>query len=301
MNFALKTHGEKDMKTTDSNVLVLLPAYNVSETIGDILNQLKGYTVLVVDDGSVDETAKILSNYEVLTLHHAENMGLSNAIRTGINYAINNGFDSVITIDADGQHDPYYINSFIEMLKTHDLVCGNRFNSLHGIPSSKIASNTFASALLTHLFNVYIPDASCGYKGFRVSHELVDYIESSTDYSIVFDILLYAFQQKMNIGLVNMEAVYYPSILWSTRIIELNSLLHAINRSIPFDSICNLIQEKSNESCSFDVNVCDINFSFYYLSDFRSYLIQADYDSISTFHNKMRNEKNAVKYNNSSV
>lgn len=119
------------MPPATPRTLIVLPAYNEAESVADVvrevLNSVPGSTVLVVDDGSLDRTSDIarLAGALVATLPY--NLGVGGAMRVGFRYAIENGFDVVVQIDADGQHDPASVPALLEALGSADLVLGARF------------------------------------------------------------------------------------------------------------------------------------------------------------------------------
>jgi len=91
--------------------LIVIPAYNEELTIGSVVALAKKYgDVLVVDDGSKDKTSKIAQEVGAVVLRHEVNKGKGQALKTGFNYALRNGYDIVVCIDADGQQNPNEIH-----------------------------------------------------------------------------------------------------------------------------------------------------------------------------------------------
>ena len=110
--------------------LIIIPAYNEELTIGSVVALARKYgDVLVVDDGSADRTSEIAQNAGALVLRHETNRGKGEALRTGFKYALLKGYDVVVTLDADGQHNPGEIPKLLEpILKDEaDMVIGSRF------------------------------------------------------------------------------------------------------------------------------------------------------------------------------
>lgn len=111
--------------------LVIIPAYNEEANIGRIVAAARIYvpeaTVLVVDDGSTDRTQILASNQGATVVSHGKNKGYGCALQTGYRFAVGFGFDTVLQLDADGQHDPKYLPVLLDALHGADVVIGSRF------------------------------------------------------------------------------------------------------------------------------------------------------------------------------
>jgi len=147
---------------TYSNSVVVIPAYNEELSIQRVVKNILKYTrVIVVDDGSNDKTAAIAKNEGCEVVIHNFNKGYDQAITSGMQKALELGFDYAITMDADGQHNPDTITSFInEFDKGADLVIGIRNKR------QRIAESIFAK-VSRMLWG--IKDPLCGMKGYRLS------------------------------------------------------------------------------------------------------------------------------------
>lgn len=267
--------------------LIVIPAYNVENRIEKVIKQLDHYRELtiVIDDGSTDSTFDIINGLNVKTIRHSTNKGVSCAINSGLNYALENGFNAVIMMDADGQHSPKYLKEFIDGLNKYDMVFGNRFSCFEGIPNTKLASNTLASCLIKTVFNKYIPDVTCGYKAFWLNDDLLGKLKKTNNYSIVYELLNYAIDNELNIGYVRIPAIYYPSEIWCTKAIEIYSMLDTLkNRERFRDSNISTFIDRVKDSKNFDLRIAGVQFYGFYLKEYESYLIQADLESIIEFH-----------------
>ncbi|MCY7326130.1 MAG: glycosyltransferase family 2 protein [Microbacteriaceae bacterium] len=111
--------------------LVVMPAFNEEESIGDVIREvfakLPGMNLLVVDDGSVDDTARVARKAGAMVAVLPFNLGVGGAMRAGFKFAIERGYRNVVQIDADGQHDPASAPRLLEALESADLVIGARF------------------------------------------------------------------------------------------------------------------------------------------------------------------------------
>jgi glycosyltransferase involved in cell wall biosynthesis len=111
-------------------LLVVMPAYNEAQRIREVVKAVRSQVradVLVVDDGSADATAAEARAAGATVASHAANLGYGGALQTGYRYALRRGYDAVLQLDADGQHDPASIPRLVEALAHADVVVGSRF------------------------------------------------------------------------------------------------------------------------------------------------------------------------------
>jgi glycosyltransferase involved in cell wall biosynthesis len=153
--------------------VAIIPAYNEADTIGPVIDETGGYVdrVVVVDDGSTDETAAVARDHGASVIEHIVNTGVGGAVRTGYRYAIRNGFDLVVQIDADGQHDPAQIPVLLERAEDSDTVVGSWY--LNDSPREyfwvrRLGIRFFTSAV-NLLGSTEITDVTSGYRVYRVS------------------------------------------------------------------------------------------------------------------------------------
>src|SRR5690554_6621995 len=106
------------MPSTLDRTLVVMPALNESASVGSVIAEVRAalphVTVLVVDDGSTDDTSAIARGAGALVATLPFNLGVGGAMRAGFRYALENGFERVVQIDADGQHDPASVPRLLE-------------------------------------------------------------------------------------------------------------------------------------------------------------------------------------------
>lgn len=115
----------------DQRVLIIVPAWNEAASIADVVaeirGELPGTDVLVVDDGSTDDTGRVARDAGAVVVRLPYNLGVGGAMRLGYRYAEVNGYDAAVQVDADGQHDPRYVPKLLDGLQDASLVIGARF------------------------------------------------------------------------------------------------------------------------------------------------------------------------------
>jgi len=151
--------------------LVIIPALNEEKNVGKVVEECLKHTpgVLVVDDGSSDGTAKQAKSAGAVVLSNDINRGKGFCLRRGFDYAIEKDFHAVITLDADGQHDPEFIPDFIGKIEEgHDVVIGTRKKTHSAMPYHRRFSNFSLSLIFSLLSRQWIKDSQSGYRAFRV-------------------------------------------------------------------------------------------------------------------------------------
>jgi glycosyltransferase involved in cell wall biosynthesis len=147
---------------------VIIPTYNEARGIAGLVKEirLQNLDVLVVDDGSSDNTAQIARECGAITLRNENNEGKGASLIKGFNYALANGYDAVITMDGDGQHLPEDIPYFMRLAKYSDsaIFIGNRMQRTKTMPFVRVVTNRFMSWLLSCLTKQRIPDSQCGFR-----------------------------------------------------------------------------------------------------------------------------------------
>ncbi|MCB2202097.1 glycosyltransferase family 2 protein [bacterium] len=171
--------------TTDHayDTLVLIPAYNAARHLPDLIPRLRTYVcdsnLLVVNDGSTDTTESILVEHGIRHLFFPANRGKGAALRAGFTYAIDNGYRSVLTLDADLQHPPESLPAFYAIDNGRTLAIGTRRINHRSMPLSRRWSNNLTSLIVSIFSARRIRDSQSGYRLIPV--ELLRHVRLTSD------------------------------------------------------------------------------------------------------------------------
>ena len=155
-------------------ILIIIPAYNEAENIERVVDNLienyPQYDYVIINDGSTDDTRKICARRGYNLLDLPINVGLSGAIKSGMRYANYYGYDYVLQLDGDGQHDPMYIKDLQACMEQTgaDIVIGSRFKTERKpINSRMIGSQLITTAIFLTTKGKYIGDVTSGMRLFN--------------------------------------------------------------------------------------------------------------------------------------
>ncbi len=154
----------------DARILVVIPAWNEAGVIGSTIAEVRAarpdVDLLVVDDGSGDGTAEIAEAAGALVARLPYNLGVGGAMRTGYRYALREGYDVVVQIDADGQHDPDYLTALVEGLESSDVVVGARFagEGTYEAKGPRRWAMWLLAKVLSRLAGVRLTDVTSGFR-----------------------------------------------------------------------------------------------------------------------------------------
>ncbi len=190
---------------------ILIPAHNEAKAIGSLVKSLVDlrFDVIVVDDGSVDDTGLLAKTQGAIVLSTHKKSGKGNALRLGFDYAIVQNYDALIMMDGDGQHSSSDIAHFLECYdKSHaDIVNGNRMLNPRGMPWLRRVTNHFMSVFISMICHQRIADTQCGFR--FVTTKVLKAIElQSNDYEIETEILIKASRKGFRIASVPIESIY---------------------------------------------------------------------------------------------
>jgi glycosyltransferase involved in cell wall biosynthesis len=175
------------MDASSDRILALIPAYQEGPRVGLVVTAAARHLpVLVVDDGSTDDTAVQAEAAGATVIRQRPNAGKGAALRSGMRAAIDAGYAAVVTLDADGQHDPDEIPSFVERYRAShpELIVGQR--DLRAMPLVRRMSNTLGGAALTIALGRSVPDNQSGYRlvGRTLMAALLDSEESGFEFEV---------------------------------------------------------------------------------------------------------------------
>ncbi len=164
--------------------LIIVPAYNEEDNIINLINSVRKYPqfdYIVINDGSTDNTEKILCKNGIAHITLVKNLGIGGAMQAGYKYAQQQGYDIAVQLDADGQHDPMYLDEMIDTLTKNkaDMVIGSRYIDGEGFQSTP--SRRFGKNILTGIIKVLtrkkITDPTSGFRA--LSKRAIDMFANS--------------------------------------------------------------------------------------------------------------------------
>ncbi len=159
----------------DKKILVIIPAYNESFSIVNVIKSIKSIStyidILVINDCSIDNTEELARSVEsTIVLNLPINMGIGGAIQTGFKYAANKNYDIIVRMDGDGQHDPKYVLDLIKTMLNgkNDIVIGSRFINKKGFQSSFVRrfGKTILQFFIYLITKQVISDSTSGFRAY---------------------------------------------------------------------------------------------------------------------------------------
>jgi len=207
-----------------SEILVLIPAYNEATRLAPVvIGALSQLPVLVVDDGSTDNTAAVADSAGAAVLPQIPNQGKGAALRAGFQWALDKGYGAVLTLDADGQHDPAEIPNFLQAYRADqaDLIIGSRDFDL--MPLVRRLANSLGRRIFSWALGQYVPDNQSGYR--LISHRLMEAMLASGEQGFEFEVemIVVCMQQGFKLDWVPIRTIYAGESS------HINPLQHTIN------------------------------------------------------------------------
>lgn len=192
-------------------ICVIIPTYNESRAIADLINRIikLGLEVIIIDDGSTDETVRIATASGAKVLANLSNLGKGASLIKGYNFAFQHGYDAVISMDGDGQHSPNDLLAFIQKAESSQsvLFVGNRMGKTKAMPTLRVVTNYLMSKFISLVVKQHIPDTQCGFR--LVKKELLARIDLSTSkYETESEVLIKAAHLGFKIESIPVETIY---------------------------------------------------------------------------------------------
>jgi len=192
----------------DVSLWVVVPAYNEASRIVRVLTDIKKYAtnIVVVDDGSKDDTYAVSTKTGVTVLRQELNLGKGAALKTGCDYVLTKGAKHIIVIDSDGQHEPVEIPKFVDALKKNDVVFGYRSFSKKMPPIFRFG-NWFINQVIAVLYGVSLHDTQCGYRAFTAdAYQKVRW--EATDYSMESEMIANTGKHNLSYKQIKIKTIY---------------------------------------------------------------------------------------------
>lgn len=195
---------------SENKIAAIIPFYNEEKTINEIITNTLNYVdlVIAVNDGSTDNSIyNIPKDNRIIVIQTEKNYGKGHALNIGFQKSAELNTDITITLDADLQHDPNYISSFIIKSINYDIIIGNRMHTLRTMPIQRRLSNKITSFFMSLKTGQKILDSQSGFRAYKTSI-LKDILPDSCGFEAESEIIVYAARKGYKIGFVNIPTIY---------------------------------------------------------------------------------------------
>jgi glycosyltransferase involved in cell wall biosynthesis len=196
-----------------ADLAAVIPAYNAGPHLALVIERVSRHVprnrIVVVDDGSTDDTALVAARSGAVVEAHAVNRGKGAAIRSGIARAATLGVPYAILLDADGQHNPDEIPAFVAKARATgaDMVVGNRLEKSGNMPWLRLATNHVTSAVVSLLARRRVPDSQNGYRLIRLAL-FARFALTTSRYEIESEMIIRAGRAGGKIASVPVQTIY---------------------------------------------------------------------------------------------
>ncbi len=219
--------------------LVIIPCKNLESEVGDVVRGVLeldlNLDVVVINDGSTDGTSASAGAAGAHVLEHEVNLGKGAALKTGFEYAVAKGYDAVITMDGDGQHDPSAIPDFLDALETcdADIIVGTRMHAVGEMPKLRIWTNRTTSRIVSLIAGQEISDSQSGYRLIKV-RVLRDIVKSfvTTRYDTESELLIRAARRGYKMAAVAITSIYTGAVSHINPIVDTLRFVRLVGRSM---------------------------------------------------------------------
>ena len=220
-----------------NRILVIVPAYNAGLTISELIQKVSKFidktNVLVIDDGSQDQTFTLAQKAGAVVLKHETNKGKGEALKTGFKYAQKKNYEALFTIDADLQHDPSSIRDFLQKANQNfsGIIIGTRGINLKKMPLARWLTNNLTSAILSILSGQRIRDSQSGYR--LISTCVLKRIKlKAKKYDLESEILVKTGRSGFKIDSVPIPTIYQESKSFINPFVDTGRFIRIMWRSI---------------------------------------------------------------------
>lgn len=213
-------------------IVTIIPAYNEERHVKSVIEgALKYSDVIVVDDGSSDNTPDVAEQAGANLIKHDKNRGKGAAIKTGFRKAFDNKYSIFVLIDGDGQHNADLIPAMISKLDNADMVIGSRFKNEDpdNMPFQRKLSNKLTTKLIEYLTGYHITDSQSGFRSFSRNAVCAFIDIPYDDYVYESEMFYQASKHKMIIKEVKMQSKYEDQKSYITWINVLRYILFIFN------------------------------------------------------------------------
>ena len=191
------------------NPVIIIPAYNPPNTFSKLLINIRKITlipIIIIDDGSNEKIYLETSINNIHLIRNKYNLGKGASLLNSFNYAQKHEYSHCITIDADNQHDPLLIDSFLNIQSSIEIVCGNRaFN--FPMPLHRRISNILTSKICSVITGTNILDSQCGYRRYKID-KILNIKTIQKGYLFETEILIKSLRNGYKIEHINIPTIY---------------------------------------------------------------------------------------------
>lgn len=217
------------MTKLPTDLWIVIPVFNEATYLDQVLTKVRKYTshIVVVDDGSSDDSVAIAQKHTKYVLEHSVNLGKGAALKTGCEFAFKElQAEAVITMDSDDQHDPAELPDFVQALESSPMVFGVR--GFADMPTLRVYGNKLLSSLTALLFGSYIPDILSGYKAFnRHTYQAIDW--ASSEYGVELEIAVKVAHYHIPFTIIPIKTIYHDMDRGMTVLDALGIMSHIIS------------------------------------------------------------------------
>jgi glycosyltransferase involved in cell wall biosynthesis len=192
-------------------IAVVIPCLNEARTIGPLVQEIHRFVsqVIVIDDGSTDDTRNVAQSAGALVIRHDSPQGKGASLRDGFETALENGSSWALAMDGDGQHVPDDIPKFLHALESSpaEILIGNRMANTHSMPPVRRFVNRWMSQTISAYCRMEIPDSQCGFR--MVNLHAWNRIEFSADhFEIESEMIVRFLHRGHKLGFVPVQTRY---------------------------------------------------------------------------------------------